>query len=420
MPIKVTCPKCGHVLHAPDDAGGKRGRCPNCTTVLTIPTESPPTGRMPTAGGQSQPPGNPFRPGSPLPTPGGLKETADLSAQAARSLPATEPEVRPTGVGTYALKEPEPRFGPAGRVPGAAGVSANPAPPAVRIPEPNRSNLLGSEISPDETQEAAIRGWKRVHRGLGVIRLATWLAILAPLAMTCRIAYEQFVGPLPEQPGLLKLSQFSLAEEIRIAVVAIPVGLAVVLTLFGRLSVARAPRSAYSGGLGWASALATLLGLVGLILAAFPSIIEIIDDTPIQGWMDPDTQSGMFQRFGLSLGGLLLILAEVWLLAGLGNMGAALQDRRLAGRSSRLLILAGLVAMLAVAGTVGYLEYGSKLQHLWNIHVEPHWQQIAEYQALARSGGVALIGLFIGTVYLRLIGAGRAAVGNWLSRTSPK
>jgi hypothetical protein len=219
---------------------------------------------------------------------------------------------------------------------------------------------------------------------------------------------------------LLKLSQFSLAEEIRIAVVAIPVGLAVVLTLFGRLSVARAPRSAYSGGLGWASALATLLGLVGLILAAFPSIIEIIDDTPIQGWMDPDTQSGMFQRFGLSLGGLLLILAEVWLLAGLGNMGAALQDRRLAGRSSRLLILAGLVAMLAVAGTVGYLEYGSKLQHLWNIHVEPHWQQIAEYQALARSGGVALIGLFIGTVYLRLIGAGRAAVGNWLSRTSPK
>ena len=37
MPIKVTCPKCQGVLHAPDDAGGKRGKCPTCGTVLSIP-----------------------------------------------------------------------------------------------------------------------------------------------------------------------------------------------------------------------------------------------------------------------------------------------------------------------------------------------------------------------------------------------
>src|SRR3954471_7812157 len=39
MPIKVTCPKCQGVLHAPDDAGGKRGKCPTCGTVLAIPAE---------------------------------------------------------------------------------------------------------------------------------------------------------------------------------------------------------------------------------------------------------------------------------------------------------------------------------------------------------------------------------------------
>ena len=37
MPIKVTCSKCQGVLHAPDDAGGKRGKCPTCGTVLAIP-----------------------------------------------------------------------------------------------------------------------------------------------------------------------------------------------------------------------------------------------------------------------------------------------------------------------------------------------------------------------------------------------
>ena len=418
MPIKVTCPKCGHVLHAPDDAGGKRGRCPNCATVLTIPAEQPPSAiSMPPSPALGHTGSNPFRPaGAGTPTPSGLKETADLSGQAVRSLPATGPEIRTTGVGTYGVKDPEPRFGSGGRVPAVPGFPSSATGEPARIPEPSRQALPGPDISPEETHEAAIRGWKRVRRGLGLIRLAAVLAILAPLAMTGRIAYEQFVGPLPEQPGLLKLSDYPLAEEIRIAVVGIPVALAVLFTLLGRLSLARAPRSSYASGLGRATALAPLLGLVGLTLAAFPTQIEIIDQTPIQGWMDADTQSGMFQRFGLSLGGLFLLLGEVWLLAGLATMGAALRDRRLAVRSGRLLIFAGLGAVLAVAGTVGYFEYWQMIQTAWSTHAEPHWQKIAEYQALARAGGVALIGLVIGGIYLRLIGAGRVAVADWLSR----
>ena len=57
MPIKVTCPKCQGVLHAPDDAGGKRGKCPTCGTVLAIPAEgiaAGPAQGMPVADRKSQ------------------------------------------------------------------------------------------------------------------------------------------------------------------------------------------------------------------------------------------------------------------------------------------------------------------------------------------------------------------------------
>jgi hypothetical protein len=37
MAISVFCPKCGKKLKAPDTAAGKKARCPQCQTVLTLP-----------------------------------------------------------------------------------------------------------------------------------------------------------------------------------------------------------------------------------------------------------------------------------------------------------------------------------------------------------------------------------------------
>jgi hypothetical protein len=37
MPISVFCPKCGKKLKAPDTAAGKKAKCPQCQTVLTLP-----------------------------------------------------------------------------------------------------------------------------------------------------------------------------------------------------------------------------------------------------------------------------------------------------------------------------------------------------------------------------------------------
>lgn len=38
MPIEFHCPKCNQQIRAPDDAGGKRGKCPSCQQSVYIPT----------------------------------------------------------------------------------------------------------------------------------------------------------------------------------------------------------------------------------------------------------------------------------------------------------------------------------------------------------------------------------------------
>lgn len=38
MPIEFHCPKCNKPIRAPDDSGGKRGKCPSCEQSVYIPT----------------------------------------------------------------------------------------------------------------------------------------------------------------------------------------------------------------------------------------------------------------------------------------------------------------------------------------------------------------------------------------------
>lgn len=37
MSIELNCPNCEHTIRAPDDAGGKHGKCPYCQTKVYIP-----------------------------------------------------------------------------------------------------------------------------------------------------------------------------------------------------------------------------------------------------------------------------------------------------------------------------------------------------------------------------------------------
>ncbi|MCZ2340988.1 MAG: hypothetical protein LC104_04235 [Bacteroidales bacterium] len=423
MPIKVTCPKCGGVLHAPDDSAGKRGRCPTCQTVLTIPTQSPPPSgeHMPAhglgqpspvgvggggSGGLAQTPGGGFRPG--------LVETTGVAPAPGRNLPPPGVEARPAP-GTYTFQEPEPRPGPSPRLPPPAAPTM-PAKP--RVPEPNRQTLA-PPTADDEPQDRQVRGWKRVRRGLGLIRFATLFAFLAPVACAGLIAYEQYGSPLPTQPGLLPIPSVDLAQEIRIAVVAVPVLLSVLCTLLGRLSMARAPRASLARGLLQCSALATIFAIAGLVIAGFPMAVEFSEGTTPTDWMPAETQAGVFQRFGLTAGLVLSILAECWFLAAVSKIGAALHHRPTASRSGGLLILGGLLLLVASIAAVGYQEYLGTIEQWWNQYAQEHWEKVGVHQPIARVGAVVVIGFFVAVLYLRMVGAGCRATRDWFERNAP-
>ena len=40
MPISVACPTCGTKLKAPDNAVGKKVKCPKCASLVVVPAES--------------------------------------------------------------------------------------------------------------------------------------------------------------------------------------------------------------------------------------------------------------------------------------------------------------------------------------------------------------------------------------------
>jgi hypothetical protein len=77
MPIDLTCGQCGKTLRVPDDAAGKKARCPSCQSLSDVPltavelvSDAPPSAqslpnenayRSPASFG-SEPSGSPFAP----------------------------------------------------------------------------------------------------------------------------------------------------------------------------------------------------------------------------------------------------------------------------------------------------------------------------------------------------------------------
>ncbi len=49
MSIEIQCPQCRRVIRAPDDAGGKRGKCPYCKDSVYIPLPPGEAGEIPLA-----------------------------------------------------------------------------------------------------------------------------------------------------------------------------------------------------------------------------------------------------------------------------------------------------------------------------------------------------------------------------------
>src|SRR5262245_30998351 len=137
MPIKVTCPKCQGVLHAPDDAGGKRGKCPTCGTVLSIPADGP---KVPAA---SVPTEQPFRAPDSAPESQPATHRSSFGAIPRPSDAETRREV--TGGGSRmpppAFSQPEPK----------------------KLPDPFVKPARRSVVS--SPGDGLVRAWRRTRNG---------------------------------------------------------------------------------------------------------------------------------------------------------------------------------------------------------------------------------------------------------------
>ena len=80
MPIAVECSGCGGKFRAPDQAAGKRVKCPTCSTTIAVSNPGPPPGKTIAAGHSTQ---NAHPPGSDLPSRSRVVSGADCAPPSA-------------------------------------------------------------------------------------------------------------------------------------------------------------------------------------------------------------------------------------------------------------------------------------------------------------------------------------------------
>lgn len=402
MPIKVTCPKCQGVLHAPDDAGGKRGKCPTCGTVLAIPAESPRPVAEPPEPFRPQPQSRPLAdPPEEAPRPTGYSRPPETGRSSIGGLgPRSQPDVRRES----GNRLPTPGFG------SSNDMRKSPTDPFARSGKP----------STGDGDEGQLRAWKKTRSGLGWVRFALFLFLLPILGLTGISIAENYGTKLPVQvPGYLKLERVSSAQEIQAAVVLIPVALGLLCLTMGRFGAASVPRSALCRGLFVAAAMMTLLELLGVIAYGVTTGLQIANGAAPPQFLPIDDPSGIAQRAGLAVAVASFVLSELWFVVAMGRLGTALQYPRLAARGTRFLVLGGFLLVLLLAGAVTWAEYPGEIRKLLDQQVIPQLTKLGEHRATAEAGLIAFAG-FIGWLwYARLVGAGRQAIREWTDGNGP-
>jgi hypothetical protein len=342
----------------------------------------------------------------------------------------------------------------------AVGGSRLPAPPAFA---PAESRKLADPFAKPGKKavagipgEGLVRAWRRARRGLGWVRLALFLFLIPWVGLAGIVIAETFGVKLPsEDPGYLKIPGLSADTEIKAGVVLIPAALGLVAWTIGLFGVSNAPRSSFAKGLATAAAVAGLIALLGATAVAAPTGVQLAQGFVPNRLLPDDDPNGIAQRVGIVLALIFGLLSEVWFLAALGRMGAALHDVRLGSRATRLQILVGLVAVAAavvgliavedrtasaaealmqgrnnVERPVGGMVYLKDVRSAFDQHVQPQWDKLADqdlsdgkqdfnYKPAAVWGLVALVGLVFWLMYARLVGAGRRAIREWLDQNEP-
>ena len=455
MPIKVTCTNCGGVLHAPDDAGGKRGRCPTCGNILPIPAVAgggdlpdPP----PAPHGQRPPSFADFAMGPQVgPPPGsGSAEAPRGAAQARSSIPfnsgadpAPPQRAKPPAEPAAAPRAPDPfaRKGKPAPVPKAAGTVA--------------------------PTEGTVKAWKRSRGGLAWVQCANFLlfipAVLLPgyyvadAVMKATSTAEVKTDLIPfKDPGYLGISGLNSNAELPLLAGGAPVVLALLLNVFGRLGFSGAPKRSAVGGPAMLSALSSLWVLGAAVAVALPPALTVFDpqiDPKIIGLFDHDNYQGLVQRIAIFSGLAALVVGEFWFASAIGRVGSALADGKPAGRSTRFMMLLGVV-IVGLVGTAALApsqqfglwsprydshnttgefpnysgrkavvknpayEAGRETNELvagqWEKYVSPQFELAGSYKPVIVPGLFLLCGLIVWMMHLRMVGAARGAMAGWL------
>jgi hypothetical protein len=253
------------------------------------------------------------------------------------------------------------------------------------------------------------RNWGRARRGLALVQAGYFFALLAVLGGAGVYIASLLGVKLPTGPALTKVPEFTQATEIQIGVIAIPAVLAALCLTLGRFGVARTPHSSYAKGLFQASALTTLMTLLGLV--AFGAIMV----SQLAQGISPklllaDELPGIIQRAGIAVAGVFAPLAELWFVIALGRLGSGLRHATLSARGTRFLIMAGFVFIVVCLCIYGFSFYRSDAMQFITKEIEPKLEPLGDKKALLVPGSLILAGLVVWLLYFRLVGAARGAI----------
>jgi hypothetical protein len=426
MPIRVTCEKCGGVLHAPDDAGGKKGRCPNCQNVLPIPFDGPRAGG--TSGGGFSAPSSPSNP------PAGMAFGTPASNPFMPNADARRPSAPPPPFGVGARGDSP---GLASSTPGlgGGGLVGGPPPPIGSTMGNRSSAPFGARPAPASTGVPIApesRGWRSAAGGLRWCQIAVVLFLVAVVAPCVVAAYgANGGGALAAKEGLLKRSDLSQLSELRLGSFLIPATLGALCLLIGRFKVGNVPSASCARGVGKLAAFFTLLAIGGAATFATMTGIGMKDgfmptfepsgdvlkiDTPVSPrvvrylndtLLSDKDMPGQAQRFGLFALIAFGKVAEMFFGCTLGRLAAATRNTVAAGRVTRCYFYFAMLGLLAAFGLLAFELFG---QTTFREQVSPKWFAMPHGQRVGIVCGVAgLITLLLTFAYLRMLGGVRRA-----------
>jgi hypothetical protein len=298
---------------------------------------------------------------------------------------------------------------------------------ASRLP-PDPRKGTGPFTKPVATPaDAATKPWLRVYSGLGLVRTALMLVMLAVLLPVLATILENNGVPLPQKnPGLLDVQNLSMSDEIKCALALVPFLLGTALVLLGRLRVSAVPRMTCARGMASAATFAQMLGAAGFVAALVfiiggtlqgspprlgpsPDALGInsklqsrIESTVHNLFLDSTDMGGQIQRYGATAFLVFGFLAEVWFFIALGRIATHLGHDSAAGRVSRLGVFVGMLVAIALFAALWYDLDG---RTWWNLNVLPKWNTLTP--ALQKSAAAGIVGF----VLIVLFGASYRAVG---------